>query len=92
MNTAAFLAQQRRFFDGGYDRFRAFGGTCCYFHRECLDAGAAEFLSGRHVEMLYATLTAWGMHRMGDSDISKTRLTPWETFRQLNPHLRAGRP
>jgi hypothetical protein len=31
--------------------------------------------------MLYATLTARGMHRMGDSDKAKTRLMDWPTFR-----------
>jgi hypothetical protein len=39
------------------------------------------FLSDRHIEMLYATLTAWGMHRLGDSSITKTKLPDWETFR-----------
>jgi hypothetical protein len=31
--------------------------------------------------MLYATLTAWGMHRMGDTDKTKTKLTEWKVFR-----------
>jgi hypothetical protein len=31
--------------------------------------------------MLYATLTAWGMHRMGDATAAKTKLTNWEPFR-----------
>ena len=30
--------------------------------------------------MIYATLTAWGMHRMGDSETTKTKLTDWERF------------
>ncbi|HEY2931071.1 MAG TPA: hypothetical protein VGK99_04940 [Acidobacteriota bacterium] len=30
--------------------------------------------------MLYATLAAWGMHRMGDADRTKTKLTDWEQF------------
>jgi len=30
--------------------------------------------------MLYATLTAWGMHRMGDAETTKTKLTDWERF------------
>ena len=31
--------------------------------------------------MLYATLTAWGLHRMGDTAITKTKLKEWEQFR-----------
>jgi hypothetical protein len=51
-----------------------------YFHVECLRAAATAFLSVRHVEMLYATLAAWGMHRMGGTDGTKTKLTDWERF------------
>jgi hypothetical protein len=80
MNQAQFLADQRRYFAGSYDGFRSFGGPSVHFHAECLRAGSAEFLSKRHVEMLYATLTAWGMHRMGDPSKTKTKLTDWSTF------------
>jgi hypothetical protein len=31
--------------------------------------------------MLYATLTAWGMHRMGNADKTKAKLTEWSEFR-----------
>lgn len=81
MNAAAFLADQHRYFAGAYDQFVAFGGPSVYFHQECIRAGEADFLSERHIEMLYATLTAWGMHRMGDTDTTKTKLTNWEIFR-----------
>jgi len=81
MNTARFLADQRIYFSGAYEQFCAFGGPCVYFHRECLRAREGGFLSHRHIEMLYATLTAWGMHRMGDVDRTKTKLTDWEQFR-----------
>ncbi len=80
-NVDKFLASQQRYFRGSYDQFLAFGGPCIYFHNECLAAGKEEFLSQRHIEMLYATLTAWGMHRMGDSEKAKAKLTDWATFR-----------
>lgn len=80
MNTDRFLAGQKQYFTGSYEEFCSFGGPCVYFHDECLRAGAEEFLSRRHVEMLYATLTAWGMHRMGDPTKTKTKLTHWERF------------
>jgi hypothetical protein len=79
-NVDRFLADQQRYFSGSHDQFLAFGGPCVYFHEQCLLAGAEEFLSFRHIEMLYATLTAWGMHRMGDADKAKTRLMNWLPF------------
>lgn len=80
MNTASFLADQQRFFAGSYEEFVSFGGPCVYFHDECLRAGTEGFLSKRHLEMLYATLTAWGMHRMGDPEATKTKLSDWDRF------------
>jgi hypothetical protein len=79
MNIEAFLTDQRTYFNRGYKEFCAFGGPCVYFHRECLRAGSDVFLSERHVEMLYATLTAWGMHRMGRA--TRTKLVEWDRFR-----------
>jgi hypothetical protein len=80
MNTAAFLADQRRYVTDSYAQFTAFGGPCVYFHLECLRAGAEAFLSPRQLEMLYATLTAWGLHRMGDVERTKTKLRDWKRF------------
>jgi hypothetical protein len=82
MNSEALLSGQSTYFAGAYERFLAFGGPCVYFHRECLHAREAGFLSERHLEMLYATLTAWGMHRMGDAERTKTKLSDWEDFRE----------
>lgn len=80
MNTARFLADQQRYFADSYDEFISFGGPSVYFHNECLRAGKGGFLSERHIEMLYATLAAWGMHRMGDPEATKTKLTDWDRF------------
>jgi hypothetical protein len=80
MNTIQFLANQKTYFARSYEQFCAFGGPCVYFHLECLRAGREAFLSQRHIEMLYATLTAWGMHRMGDAEATKTKLTDWNCF------------
>lgn len=81
MNTAQFLVEPQKYLADGYAQFCAFGGPCVHFHVECLRAGAESFLSERHIEMLYATLTAWGMHRLGDSSVTKTKLPDWQTFR-----------
>ncbi len=80
MNSDRFIAEQERFIAGSYEQFLVFGGPCFYFHNECLKAQKQDFLSLRHIEMLYATLTAWGMHRMGDSETTKTKLTDWPIF------------
>jgi len=80
MNAARFLADQQRYFAGSYEEFSSFGGPSVYFHNECLCAGTEAFLSQRHIEMLYATLASWGMHRMGDPEATKTKLTDWDCF------------
>lgn len=80
MNTARFIANQNTYFAGSYEQFALFGGPCLYFHNECLRAAQDAFLSARHIEMLYATLAACGMHRMGDAETTKTKLTEWNRF------------
>jgi hypothetical protein len=81
MNEASFLSDARKHIAGSYAHFEAFGGPCVYFHQQCLEAGREHFMSDRHVEMLYATLTAWGLHRMGDAKKTKAKLTTWPVFR-----------
>src|SRR5436190_606407 len=80
MNEASFLFGQATYFRSSYAQFEAFGGPSVYFHRECLRAATLDFMSTRHIETLYATLAAWGMHRMGASDTTKTKLTDWDRF------------
>lgn len=79
-NIDKLIEYQRDFIIGSYDQFLRFGGPCVYFHLQCLAEGERNFLSLRHMEMLYATLTAWGMHRMGDSERTKTKLSEWDRF------------
>ena len=90
MNSARFLAGQREYFEGSYKGFKSFGGPSVYFHQQCLRAAENEFLSSRHIEMLYATLVAWGMHRMGDPKVTKTKLTDWDEFRRSIVEQRAA--
>jgi len=80
MNILPFLLDQKKYFASSYEQFQAFGGPSVYFHVECLRAAVTDFLSHRHIEMLYATLASWGMHRMGDIDQTKTKLTDWAAF------------
>lgn len=82
MNTKAFLSEPAKYFTDSYEVFRKFGGPCVYFHEQCLEASRTSFLEQRHIEMLYATLAAWGMHRMGPEAKTKAKLTDWDTFRE----------
>lgn len=43
-----------------------YSGPASYFPREALKYCNRNFLGERHIEMIYATLTAWGMHRFGE--------------------------
>ena len=61
---------------------KKFGGPSIYFHQECIRAGKEDYLGDRHIEMLYATLTAWGMHRMGDIEKTKAKLVEFDEFKK----------
>ena len=43
----------------------SFGGPSMYFHHRAVELCKSDFLSEGHIEMVYATLVAWGMHRTG---------------------------
>ena len=58
-----------------------FGGPSIYFHLESIKESQRRFLSKRHIEMIYATLASWGMHRMGSPDKTKTKLTTFDQFK-----------
>ena len=78
-NVQILLKDPKKYFHKSYKNFKRFGGPSVYFHNECLKECRDNFLSERHIELVYATLTAWGMHRMG---ISSTKLVDWEDFRE----------
>jgi hypothetical protein len=54
-----------------------FGGPSLHFHQRALDEIERDFLGRTHIEMIYATLTSWGMHRMGDT---KTKMVDFIKF------------
>jgi len=59
-----------------YYEVKTFGGPSLYFHRKSLEAGAATDFT-RRLEYVYATLTAWGMHRMGRGG---SKMLPFDEF------------
>ena len=42
-----------------------FGGPSIYFHHKALLEANKKFLGTHHLDMIYAVLPSWGMHRMG---------------------------
>ena len=61
---------------------KEFGGPSIYFHVQSIREQEINFLSDRHIEMIYATLASWGMHRMGDPDSTKAKLVDFDDFRR----------
>jgi hypothetical protein len=56
-----------------------FGGPSVYFHVQAIKQQRLDFMSERHIEMIYATLASWGMHRMG---ATKAKMVEFDAFRQ----------
>jgi hypothetical protein len=44
---------------------KSFGGPSVYFHKRALQSQKSDFLGREHLEMIYAVMPSWGMHRMG---------------------------
>ncbi|MEK6776238.1 MAG: hypothetical protein AABY87_05060 [bacterium] len=61
---------------------KEFGGPSIYFHVQAIKERETSFLSDRHIEMIYATLASWGMHKMGDPDITKAKMVEFPEFKQ----------
>jgi hypothetical protein len=58
-----------------------FEGPSIYFHVQAIREQKHHFLSDRHIEMIYATLASWGLHRMGDPHQTKTKMVKFDDFR-----------
>ncbi len=76
-NKKDLIAGASEYFHCSYRQFKRFGGPSVYFHKRCLKECEDSFLSKRHIELIYATLTAWGMHRMGSGG---AKLANWRDF------------
>lgn len=60
---------------------KEFGGPSVYFHVQAILEQQEHFLSDRHLEMIYATLSSWGMHRMGNQK-NKTKMVEFSDFKE----------
>ena len=54
-----------------------FGGPSIYFHNRALQEIKNNYLGVSHIEMIYAVLPSWGMHRMGDTS---TKIINFDKF------------
>lgn len=61
---------------------KEFGGPSIYFHIQSIREQEISFLSDRHIEMIYATLASWGMHRMGNPKTTKAKMMEFCDFKQ----------
>jgi hypothetical protein len=80
-NIVALLAKQQEYYDLSVRVLQDFGGPSVHFHQQAILAQASDFLGDRHIEMIYATLASWGMHRMGDPEDTKAKMVEFDDFR-----------
>jgi len=59
-----------------------FEGPSIYFHVQATKEQETDFLSDRHIEMIYATLASWGMHKVGDPEITKAKMVEFPEFKE----------
>lgn len=59
-----------------------FGGPSVHFHVRAISEQRNAFLSDSHMEMVYATLASWGMHKMGDPAVTKTKMVDYASFKK----------
>jgi len=80
-NEEVLLSDLNHYYDLSVTVLQDFGGPSVYFHQQALQAQQRDFLGDRHIEMIYATLASWGMHRMGDPEDTKAKMVDFELFR-----------
>lgn len=73
-NMEDLIKNLKDYYDKSLTVLSEFGGHSIYFHTQCIREQKEHALSDRHIELIYATLTVWGMHRMGAPETTKTKL------------------
>lgn len=68
----------------GYYAVETFRGPSLHFHRRSLELHDSTDFE-RYLECIYATLTSWGMHRMG---MRGSKMVPYDVFRESVEPLR----
>src|SRR3990170_3319422 len=81
-NEIQLVKNVSQYYASSLNVLREFGGPSVYFHVQAIRAQRHDFMSDRHIEMIYATLASWGMHRMGDPDETKAKMVEFEAFKE----------
>jgi hypothetical protein len=81
-NEDELIRRLRYYYDRSLAVLKEFGGPSVYFHIQAIKEQESNFLSDRHIEMIYATLASWGMHRMGDPEETKAKIVEFDIFKQ----------
>jgi hypothetical protein len=80
-NESDFITNIEYYYKQSLDVMKDFGGPSIYFHVQAIKEQESAFLSDRHIEMIYATLASWGMHRMGSPDDTKAKMVEFDVFK-----------
>ena len=64
-----------------------FSGPSIYFHHRALEECKRAFLGKNHLEMIYAVLVSWGMHRMGEKGKKGKNLTKMCDYRDFEKQI-----
>ncbi len=80
-NSDDLISNLRHYYKRSLEVLKDFGGPSIYFHIQAIKEQEADFLSDRHIEMIYATLASWGMHKMGDPEFTKAKLVNYPDFK-----------
>ena len=81
-NEDELIKQLQYYYELSLKVLKEFGGPSVYFHIQAIKEQEVNFLSDRHVEMIYATLASWGMHRMGDPEETKAKMVEFDDFKR----------
>jgi hypothetical protein len=68
------VANAKQYHEAFYQA-KTFGGPRLYFHQKAINTNGIEFT--HRLEYIYATLAAWGMHRMGKGG---SKMLPFPDF------------
>ena len=81
-NEDDLICNLKYYYDRSIEVVNDFGGPSVYFHTQAIQEQKENFLSDRHIEMIYATLSSWGMHRMGDPKVTKAKMVEFDDFKR----------
>jgi len=81
-NEDALISNIEYYYKRSLEVLNDFGGPSISFHVQAIKEQENNFLSDRHIEMIYATLASWGMHKMGNPNKTKAKLVSFTDFKK----------